>query len=242
MLLLAAVALAAVLIGVVVVTITKVVRDDDSSSQRTDTTQRTGGGVVQAIGPVRGEAVPAYVAERVEALDKARGNRVAVVSLGAYGTEADARGVVGKDPEVLALLVAAPGGGPEVVTGPLSTWATGAVRDARSLRKGVEELLPTVDDPEYASFYRDELVRLDRLAGELAPTDRWCTAWSYADRRRRCRSWRRRRACAWSTSAAPPRRVSTPSTPASGRRSRSAPASPTSVPDLALALPHEHRR
>jgi hypothetical protein len=163
-LVLAAVALLAVLIGVVVIVVTKVVGDDGSSGERSGAAPTTGRGVVEAIGPVKGTAVPAYVDERAAALDKATGTRLAVVSLAGYATEADARAAVGKL-EVVAFLAAVPGGGPQVVADSLAGWAVRARRDALAERDEIEDLLPTVDDPEFASFYRDELSRLARVAG-----------------------------------------------------------------------------
>jgi hypothetical protein len=110
-----------------------------------------------------------YSETRKTALAQASGDRVAVVSLADYHTEADARAVAGGI-EVLALLAAAPGGQPAVVTGDIATWVNSQTSDARAERDEIQKLIPTVrDDPEFQRFYRAEVERLNSLISRIRP-------------------------------------------------------------------------
>lgn len=127
--------------------------------------------LVNSIGPLSGRDVPQYIFNRKRDLSKARDVRAAVVSLNAYATEADARRLV-EGLNVRALLVAAPGGAPAVVTGDLATWADTARQDATSERKAFEEMLPTYDPKEDAQFLDEakaEIARLQRLEKAVSP-------------------------------------------------------------------------
>ena len=111
-----------------------------------------------------------YLDERKQALALATGERMAVVSLDGYATEADARTKVGPV-TVDALLAAAPGAHPSVVTNGLTAWAK-SQREADELeRTEIAKLLPTVDksDP-FRPFYESELVRLDAAIESVSPT------------------------------------------------------------------------
>jgi hypothetical protein len=127
-----------------------------------------------AIGPTRGAPLDQYVTERKRALATLRAGDdgvVAVVSFERYATEDEARRAVSDAVEVLGLLVAAPGGTPEVVQGALSEWGEAARVAAAEERAEIEKLISsgTVDDPDYADFYAAEVVRLRRLEQALDP-------------------------------------------------------------------------
>lgn len=124
--------------------------------------------VVTDLGPLPGVDVGGYVQNRKQALAAAREDRVAVVSLAKYSTEAQAKAVAGSTPPV-ALLVAPPGTAPAVVTTDLATWAKAQTEATRSERDEIKKLLPTVDDPAFKSFYTAEVDRLDKALKNFAP-------------------------------------------------------------------------
>jgi hypothetical protein len=136
--------------------------------------EKTGGTVSvkatgpQTIGPQPGEDLPAYLAGRVTALAAATGDRSAVVSLPGYVNEAQARAAVGQA-KVVGLLAAIPGGLPSVVTGTMSDWVNAQVADKRSDRDQMQQLVPTVDDPQFKAFYQDEIARIDKLLDAVKP-------------------------------------------------------------------------
>lgn len=124
--------------------------------------------VVTDLGPQSGVDLAAYIPNRRAALAAARDDRVAVVSLVKYSTEAQARAVVGSTP-VVALLVAPPGVGPEVVTTDLATWAKTHTAATQSEQDEIKKLLPTVDDPAFKTFYQSEIDRLTKALKNFAP-------------------------------------------------------------------------
>jgi len=141
-----------------------------SGNDKPSTDATTGAATVDDIGPGSGGDVGAYLDARKQALALATGERVAVVSLDGYATEADARAKVGAMP-VQALLAAAPGARPTVVTNGLTAWAK-SQREADELeRDEIRKLLPTVEksDP-FRPFYESELVRLDAAIESVSPT------------------------------------------------------------------------
>ncbi|MBV8161669.1 MAG: hypothetical protein JO265_12165, partial [Acidimicrobiia bacterium] len=72
--------------------------------------------------------------------------------------------------EVLALLAAPPGGTPSVVTGDMATWAQQQRVDASQQRDQTQELLKNgVDDPDYRTFYQQEVARLNKLVATIDP-------------------------------------------------------------------------
>ncbi|MGI8777013.1 MAG: hypothetical protein ACR2LJ_06410 [Acidimicrobiales bacterium] len=121
-----------------------------------------------SIGPEPGDDLGGYVAGRSTALSAATGDRSAVVSLPAYVNETQARAAVGQA-KVVGLLAAVPGGLPSVVTGSMAMWVNGQVADKRNDRDEMQSLLPTVDDPQFKTFYQDEIVRLDKLLDAVKP-------------------------------------------------------------------------
>lgn len=123
-----------------------------------------------AIGPGAGADVGAYLEARREALSTATGDRLAVVSLDAYVAETDARAAAGPV-TVDALLAAAPGAKPSLVTDGLEAWARSQRQADELERNEIRKLLPTVtNDPGFKQFYESELVRLDAAIENVSPT------------------------------------------------------------------------
>jgi len=118
--------------------------------------------VVTGIGPQPGVDLAGYANERAAALADAGGERLAVVSFTDYVSETQARAMVGQV-KVVSLLAAVPGGLPDVVNGSLADWVNGQVAEQRKERDEIRSLLPTVDDPQFAAFYQEEIARLDAL-------------------------------------------------------------------------------
>jgi hypothetical protein len=122
----------------------------------------------QAIGPVAGSPVAAYIGDRKLALAGAQGERVAVVSLGGYSTEADSRAAVGSLP-VVGFIVAAPGANAVTVTGGLDAWAQEQRKADETERNEIKSLIPTVDDAQFKKFYESEVTRLDKAITDVSP-------------------------------------------------------------------------
>ena len=130
----------------------------------------TGAADDDAIGPLAGADVGAYLEARKLALTTATGDLVAVVSLDAYASESDARAKLGSA-KVQALLAAAPGAHPSVVTNGLEEWAKSQRKADEIERDEIRKLLPTVtNDPAFKQFYESELVRLDAAIESVSPT------------------------------------------------------------------------
>jgi hypothetical protein len=126
-------------------------------------------GAVVSIGPLDGTVLADYLPERRAALDKASGQRAAVVSLDNYLTEPEARAAVGQL-KVIALLAAPPGAAPSVATGDMAAWAQQQKAQATQERDGDQEYLKNgVDDPDYRAFYQSEVTRLNRVLGGIDP-------------------------------------------------------------------------
>ena len=131
----------------------------NSPSAGSDTLPR--GAEENGIGPQPGADLPAYLeASRRSVAAGGTGERVAVVSMKEYKTEADARRVVGDLP-VVALLVALPGRQPDV-TSDVAAWIGEQQAADRAERDEIKKLIPTVDDPSFKKFYADEVARLDQ--------------------------------------------------------------------------------
>lgn len=120
------------------------------------------------VGPAPGTELAGYVTTRKSALAAARDERVAVVSLVKYSTQAQAKALVGATP-IVSLLVAPPGTGPEVVTGDLSAWAKTQAAATIAERDEIKKLIPTVGDPAFKTFYTEEVARLDKALQNFAP-------------------------------------------------------------------------
>jgi hypothetical protein len=121
------------------------------------------------VGPSPGTEVAGYVTSRKAALAAARDERVAVVSLAKYSTQAQAKALMGTMP-VVALLVAPPGIGPSVVTGDLAAWTKTQTEATAAERDEIKKLIPTVTDGAFKKFYNEEVARLDRALRNFAPT------------------------------------------------------------------------
>jgi hypothetical protein len=119
------------------------------------------------IGPPAGVEVAGYVAGRKAALAALREERVAVVSLGKYYTQTQAKGLLGSL-QLVALLVAPPGVGPSVVTGDLAAWTKSQTDATRAERDEIKKLIPTVTDPAFKAFYNEEVARLDKALKNFA--------------------------------------------------------------------------
>ena len=121
------------------------------------------------VGPKPGTALPAYVTARKSALAAVRDERVAVVSLAKYATQAQAKTLVGTTP-VVALLVAPPGTGPVTVTGDLAAWTKEQSAATQAERDEIAKLIPTVGDAAFKKFYTEEVARLDKALKSFSPT------------------------------------------------------------------------
>jgi len=163
-------------VAVFVVVIAIVLRLTVSSldtSNRSSSSDRAGAQAgrsttVDDLGPRPGVEVATYAQNRRGALAGATGDRVAVVSLSSYATEAQARSLVGSF-AVVALLVAPSGTAPSTVVGSLTTWANGQTTALRDERDEIRKLLPTVTDPAFKDFYTTEIARLDKAAQAVSP-------------------------------------------------------------------------
>jgi hypothetical protein len=122
------------------------------------------------IGPLAGAAIATYLPARADALARVRERRAAVVSFERYLSPADARKLLaGLD--VSRLLVAFPGGhaveaAPDADVAALSAKVR---KEATDERKALQQLLPTVEDPDFAAQYKADITRLDRLASATPP-------------------------------------------------------------------------
>ena len=120
-----------------------------------------------AVGPPPGADLGPYLEATRQAVATAVGERLAVVSLKAYRTEADARKVVGDLP-VVSLLVALPGRAP-AATADLGRWVDEQKAAERAERDEIKKLIPTVEDPSFKKFYTDEVARLDKTINAVPP-------------------------------------------------------------------------
>jgi hypothetical protein len=120
------------------------------------------------VGPTPGTEVAGYIATRKAALAANREERVAVVSLAKYSTQAQVKTLLGANP-VVALLVAPAGTAPAVVTGDLAAWSKAQTAATQSERDEIKKLIPTVDDPAFKTFYTQEVTRLDKALKAFDP-------------------------------------------------------------------------
>ena len=121
------------------------------------------------VGPARGTELAAYVTSRKAALAAVRDERVAVVSLTKYSTQAQVKTLLGATP-IVSLLVAPTGTAPAVVTGDLAEWVKGQTAANTAERDEIKKLIPTVTDPAFKTFYNQEVTRLDKALANFAPT------------------------------------------------------------------------
>jgi hypothetical protein len=121
------------------------------------------------VGPAPGTEIAGYITARKAALAATAEERVAVVSLAKYSTQAQAKTLAGTN-TVVALLVAPAGVAPAVVTGDLATWSKEQTAATTAERAEIAKLIPTVTDPAFKKFYNDEVARLDKALKNFAPT------------------------------------------------------------------------
>jgi len=119
-------------------------------------------------GPLAGTDVATYVEGRNRALREARGRWVAVVSFRDYVTEGQFKALY-ESYDVEALLVATAAGEPQVVSGPLSKWATQARTDAEEERRQLESMRATTDDKAFQDQFGADIDRLGKLLAALDP-------------------------------------------------------------------------
>ena len=122
--------------------------------------------VRSGLGPLPGSSVTAYVRAARTELDGARGRRAAVVSFTEYRTPEQAAELVG-GVDLVSWLVALPGGRPqELAPGrDLAAWTKAQRDEASAEKKALEQLLPTVEDPDFKRQYQADI---DHLAELLA--------------------------------------------------------------------------
>lgn len=121
------------------------------------------------IGPLAGTDLDAYSTTRRAALSDAAGRRSAVVSFVSYVSPKDMREMLASV-EVRRALVAIPGGRPvEAPADDIMATLRRQREEAAEEKSALDELLPTVDDPEFKQSYREDIERLTRLlaAGEV---------------------------------------------------------------------------
>lgn len=121
-----------------------------------------------AVGPPPGRLVAPYLQARTRELAGARGTRSAVVSFARYLDEPTAsRALSSAGVKVHVLLVAPPGGSlGEVAPTPGSVAEVVRRQRAEALaeKRALEELLPTVQDPDFVRQYEQDVARLAALA------------------------------------------------------------------------------
>lgn len=116
------------------------------------------------LGPLPGTSVTAYVRAAASELAGVDGTRAAVVSFAEYRTpEQAAEAVAGT--EVVAWLAALPGGRPQELAPDrdLATWTKGQRDEATAEKKALEQLLPTVQDPDFKRQYQADIDQLQAL-------------------------------------------------------------------------------
>lgn len=146
-------------------------RGDDGGSTIADAPDAVPGALGDvSIGPPPGESVERYVDNRRSALDEVEGRRVAVVSLTGYSTvETTIELLEGLDVE--RYLIAMVGDGPRT-TRDVDGTRTDVVDVATEQLADIEEIAPTVeDDPDYSSFYAEEIERYRRLLDDADRDD-----------------------------------------------------------------------
>jgi hypothetical protein len=123
------------------------------------------------IGPLPGTAVPRYERSRADPLRTVgdRSRRAAVASFAGYKSVDAARELV-RGAEVRSLFVALPGGHPtEIPPGEdLAALVARQRAEAAAEKKALEELLPTVKDPDFKRQYEADIAQLSTLLSSPA--------------------------------------------------------------------------
>lgn len=137
-------------------------RGDDGGSTVADRDALDAPETVASIGPTPGDSVRRHVDERRAALDATEGRRVAVVSLTGYST-VDAVDDLLTDLELDRYLIAVVGGA-ATTTRDVAATVDDITEDAAEQLAEIEAIAPTVeDDPDYSTFYAEEIDRYRRL-------------------------------------------------------------------------------
>lgn len=113
------------------------------------------------VGPMPGQDVERYLAERREVLGTVEGERLAVVSLTGYSSVETVEDLL--EPFDLDRYLVALVGGEPVETRSVDDAFADVVEDAEMQLSELEQLAPTVEDPEFADFYAGEIERYRRL-------------------------------------------------------------------------------
>ena len=116
------------------------------------------------LGPLPGTSVTSYVSAASAELREASGRRAAVVSFTEYRTTEAAELLVG-DVEIVSWLVALPGGRPQELAPDrdLAAWTKNQRDEAAAEKKALEQLLPTVQDPDFKRQYQADIEHLTQL-------------------------------------------------------------------------------
>ena len=118
------------------------------------------------LGPLPGTSITAYARAAKVELEDVAGRRAAVVSFAGYRTPEQATRLV-DGTDVVSWLVALPGGRPQDLQPDrdLVGWTKGQRDEATAEKKALEQLLPTVEDPDFRRQYQADI---DHLASLLA--------------------------------------------------------------------------
>ena len=116
------------------------------------------------LGPLPGTSVTAYVRASEGELAGVTGRRAAVVSFAGYRTPEQAAALV-DEVEIVSWLVALPGGRPQDLAADrdLAAWRKGQRDEATAEKKALEQLLPTVEDPDFKRQYQADIDHLTAL-------------------------------------------------------------------------------
>ena len=116
------------------------------------------------LGPLPGTSVAAYVRAAEDELTDLADERAAVVSFAGYRTPEQAAALV-DGTEVVSWLVALPGGRPQELAPDrdLASWTKAQRDEATAEKKALEQLLPTVEDPDFKRQYQADIDHLKAL-------------------------------------------------------------------------------
>lgn len=127
-------------------------------------------GSSSTVGPAPGTAVGGYAAERRAHLTDIEGRRTAVVSFREYLDTDAVDDLVDGLARVRAVLVALPGDEPRLGRSVEPLRRT-ALAEAESQLEEIGSLAPTVEDEEFAAFYRSELIRYRQVVASADRAD-----------------------------------------------------------------------
>jgi len=126
----------------------------------------TSGTVIVSVGPERATPIARYLAERSPVLAKAHGHVTAVVSFASYVPD-DKVGARLSGLHHRRLLVAAPGGNPDVTTD-VTRWRTATAAQAAADARDLEQAIPTLDqDPDFQAVDKAQLAADQQIIAAL---------------------------------------------------------------------------